>query len=153
MMALWNIRLLGGLQVEGADRVITRFRTQKTAALLAYLAYYRDRPHPRTGVPMAARAVLDKERPSARRIAGEAGHLQIRENQVVMALANSAQRVGSVGAGIYQVAIMLQDRLNGGQHIRLIVHYEDTDGRVCLSHRHRRERRELLLKCLDAKSA
>ena len=47
---------------------------------------------------------------------------------------------------------MLQDRLNCGQYIRLIVHYEDTDGRIGLSHRNRRERRELLLVWLDAKS-
>lgn len=44
--------MLGGLRVESvlADsaeetHAITRFRTQKTAALLAYLAYFKDRPH------------------------------------------------------------------------------------------------------------
>jgi predicted ATPase/DNA-binding SARP family transcriptional activator len=40
-------KLLGGLCIEQADRIITRFRTQKTGALLAYLAYYRERSHPR----------------------------------------------------------------------------------------------------------
>jgi DNA-binding SARP family transcriptional activator len=47
MDALWRIRLLGSLRAEGSQREVTRFRTQKTAALLAYLAYYRDRSHPR----------------------------------------------------------------------------------------------------------
>src|SRR5262245_46371009 len=42
-----KIVLLGGLRIEQADRIITRFRTQKTAVLLAYLAYYRQRPHSR----------------------------------------------------------------------------------------------------------
>jgi DNA-binding SARP family transcriptional activator len=43
----WRIELLGGLRVEGGGRTVTRFPTQKTAALLGYLAYYRDRAHPR----------------------------------------------------------------------------------------------------------
>ena len=39
--------MLGGLRVCQGERVITRFRTQKAAALLDYLAYYLDREHPR----------------------------------------------------------------------------------------------------------
>jgi DNA-binding SARP family transcriptional activator len=39
--------LFGSLQAERAGRLITRFRTQKTAVLLAYLAYHPDRPHAR----------------------------------------------------------------------------------------------------------
>src|SRR6266849_3176539 len=50
MDALWRFCLLGGLRAEGLGREVTRFRTQKTAALLAYLAYYRDRSHPRDGL-------------------------------------------------------------------------------------------------------
>lgn len=42
-----TIELLGGLQVRIGERVITRFRTQKTAALLGFLAYFLDRSHPR----------------------------------------------------------------------------------------------------------
>src|SRR5947209_7916825 len=45
MEALWLIELLGELRAIHADRVIARFRTHKTAALLAYLAHYADRPH------------------------------------------------------------------------------------------------------------
>src|SRR5579871_454339 len=41
------IQLLGGLQVQQGDQVVSRFRTQKTASLLAYLAYFRKRAHQR----------------------------------------------------------------------------------------------------------
>ncbi len=43
----WRIQLLGCLCAERDDRVIRRFRTQKTAALFAYLAYHRETSHPR----------------------------------------------------------------------------------------------------------
>ena len=36
---LWKIELFGGLRAVCADQILTRFRTQKTAALLARLAY------------------------------------------------------------------------------------------------------------------
>lgn len=45
--ARWRIELLGGLRAVGAGGTLTRFRTQKTGALLAYLAYHREREHPR----------------------------------------------------------------------------------------------------------
>src|SRR5437868_1661407 len=48
MEPLWHIELLGGLRAIHGDCAITRFRTHKTAALLAYLAYYADQPHSRT---------------------------------------------------------------------------------------------------------
>lgn len=47
MNTLCRVRLLGGLRVELDGREITRFRTRKTGALLAYLAFYRHRAHPR----------------------------------------------------------------------------------------------------------
>ncbi len=43
----WRITLFGGLRAQHGERVITRFRTQKTASLLAYLAYFLPRSHPR----------------------------------------------------------------------------------------------------------
>lgn len=43
----WRIELFGGLCLRHGQREITRFPTRKTAALLAYLAYYRQRPHSR----------------------------------------------------------------------------------------------------------
>ena len=47
MDAPWRIQLLGGLRAERGESVVTRFRTQKTALLLAYLAYYGRRAHSR----------------------------------------------------------------------------------------------------------
>ena len=47
MDARWRIEMLGGLRAVQAGRVVTRFRSRKTGLLLAYLAYYRDRPHRR----------------------------------------------------------------------------------------------------------
>src|SRR5258708_12088032 len=43
----WRIGLLGGLRAVQADRVVSRFQPQKIGLLLAYLAYYPQRPHPR----------------------------------------------------------------------------------------------------------
>ncbi len=42
--SLWRIELMGGLRVTGEDRVITRFRTQKTGTLLGALALNLGRP-------------------------------------------------------------------------------------------------------------
>lgn len=42
-----RIELLGGLRVRLGDRVITRFQTQKTGALLAYLALHAGKSFPR----------------------------------------------------------------------------------------------------------
>ncbi len=50
---MWTIQLLGGLSVRGPQRSATRFRTRKTAALLAYLAF-----HCRDGAPPCPREVL-----------------------------------------------------------------------------------------------
>lgn len=47
MDAPWRIELLGRLRATQGDRVVTRFRARKTGLLLAYLAYYIQRPHPR----------------------------------------------------------------------------------------------------------
>jgi DNA-binding SARP family transcriptional activator len=46
MAILWRIEFFGGLRARRDNEVITRFRTQKTAALLAYLAL-RPGPQPR----------------------------------------------------------------------------------------------------------
>lgn len=50
MVERWRIELLGGLRACGlpyGGRLITRFRTHKTGALLAYLAYNLRQQHPR----------------------------------------------------------------------------------------------------------
>jgi predicted ATPase/DNA-binding SARP family transcriptional activator len=41
----WRIALLGELRAEGDNRIVTRFRRQKTGVLLAYMAYYLQRSH------------------------------------------------------------------------------------------------------------
>jgi DNA-binding SARP family transcriptional activator len=43
----WQIKLLGGLQARQGDRAVAHFRTRKTGVLLAYLAVYPHRTHPR----------------------------------------------------------------------------------------------------------
>ena len=40
-----RIELLGRLRVKQGEREITRFRTQKTGAVLGYLAYHREPNH------------------------------------------------------------------------------------------------------------
>ncbi len=47
IMQTYRIQLLGKLQVDGAETTLTRFRTRKTALLLAYLAYHSAKPTPR----------------------------------------------------------------------------------------------------------
>jgi predicted ATPase/DNA-binding SARP family transcriptional activator len=47
MDAPWRIKLLGTLHATLGDRVVTRFRSQKIAALFAYLAYDMHRSHSR----------------------------------------------------------------------------------------------------------
>src|SRR5438067_1153082 len=44
---LWRVALLGDLRVEGAEGTIRRFYTHRAGSLLAYLAYFRRRKHPR----------------------------------------------------------------------------------------------------------
>jgi DNA-binding SARP family transcriptional activator len=73
---LWRIELLGWLQARQGERVLTRFRSHKTGSLLAFLAYYADRSHPREvlierlwpeGDPAAGRNRLRQSLSSLRR--------------------------------------------------------------------------------------
>ncbi len=43
----WRVEMLGGLRVVQSDRTISRFQTQKTGALLAYLALNLSAAHSR----------------------------------------------------------------------------------------------------------
>jgi DNA-binding SARP family transcriptional activator len=72
----WQIELFGWLRATQGDRVVSRFRTQRAGSLLAYLAYHRDRSHPREALierlwpesdPHLARASLRTELNSLRR--------------------------------------------------------------------------------------
>jgi hypothetical protein len=44
---VWRVTLLGGLRAEQRGMSIDRFRTRKTAGLLAYLAFHAGRRHDR----------------------------------------------------------------------------------------------------------
>ena len=46
-MAIWRLFLLGGFRLERPGETITRLRTQKTVALLAWLALHPNREHGR----------------------------------------------------------------------------------------------------------
>ena len=76
MAAQCWVQLLGELRVQQGDRAITRFRTQKAGALLAYLAYHLEQRHPRErlidllwpwSAPEAGRTNLRTELASLRR--------------------------------------------------------------------------------------
>ena len=43
----WRIEMFGGMRAQSGDLTLTRFRTQKTALLLARLAFFPRRTHPR----------------------------------------------------------------------------------------------------------
>lgn len=47
MSGVWRVELFGGLRAVCGDQAVSRFRSQKTAALFAYLAFYRDLSHAR----------------------------------------------------------------------------------------------------------
>jgi hypothetical protein len=72
----YRIMFFGGLSVRQGQALITRFRTQKAAALLAYLAYFPQQAHPREvliellwpgGEPQASRASLSQALSTLRR--------------------------------------------------------------------------------------
>src|SRR5438876_7932855 len=44
---MWRIELFGGIKALGGSTVVSHFETRRSACLLAYLAYYRGRLHPR----------------------------------------------------------------------------------------------------------
>lgn len=66
MTESWYIRLLGGLSAAQGEQVISRFSTQKTGGLLAYLAFYRERSHLREALQERfwSQSSLDKARSS-----------------------------------------------------------------------------------------
>src|SRR5436305_5130376 len=47
MLARWRIELFGGLRASCGERTVSRFKMRRVASLLAYLAYYPGREHPR----------------------------------------------------------------------------------------------------------
>lgn len=45
LISRWQVSLFGRLRLRNHDRECVRFQTQKTGEMLAYLAYFSDRPH------------------------------------------------------------------------------------------------------------
>ena len=43
LLGPWRIEMLGGLRAVNGVQVVTRFRSERTAGLFAYLAYHLDR--------------------------------------------------------------------------------------------------------------
>ena len=72
----WRVEMFGGLRVVQSDRTITRFQTQKTGALLAYLSLHKQTAHSREVLaemlwpgadPVAVRNRLNQAASSLRR--------------------------------------------------------------------------------------
>jgi DNA-binding SARP family transcriptional activator len=85
----WRIELLGALSAERDGRVVTHFETRKAGALLAYLAFYADRRHPRDVLaellwpdedPDATRPRLRQALASLRRVLQSPGDAPAREH-------------------------------------------------------------------------
>jgi DNA-binding SARP family transcriptional activator len=93
----WCIELFGGLRAIQGDTAFTRFRTQKTAALLAFLALYQKRAHARE--ELVERFWPDKE--------PEAGRTNLRATLAALRrqLEPSGTAMGSV---------LVADRMNVG---------------------------------------
>jgi non-specific serine/threonine protein kinase len=96
---VWTIRLLGGLKAERPDREITRFRTQKTGALLAYLAYHMARTHSRE-------ALIDMLWPDAPLDSGR--------NSLSIALSSLRHQLEP--PGVPAGSVIVADRLSVGLH-------------------------------------
>ncbi len=80
--AMWRIELFGGIRATCGSRVVSHFESRKAVSLLAYLAYYRDRMHPREVLaemlwpdedPVATRDRLRQALAAIRRLLGPEG--------------------------------------------------------------------------------
>lgn len=91
------VQLFGGLEVHYGFQTIRRFRTQKTGALLAYLAFYRDRTHPRE-------ALVEMLWPEANQQAG----------RLSLSVALSSLRSQLEPEGVPAHSLLLADRMNVG---------------------------------------
>src|SRR5262245_7178973 len=95
MEARCRVELLGGLRVLQNDRIVNRFSTRKTGVLLAYLACYRQHPHPRE-------ALVEMLWPGAALAAGRAS----------LSVALSSLRHQLEPPGTLAGSIILADRLS-----------------------------------------
>lgn len=94
-----QIDLLGGLRVRQGDQVITRFSTQKTAALLAYLAFQASRASSR-GKPQPREQLIEMLWPSSALQAGRAS----------LSMALSSLRHQLEPPGVPSATVLIADR-------------------------------------------
>src|SRR5882757_763797 len=93
METLFCIQMLGRFVVRQGSREISRFRTQKTAAMLAYLAFYKRRSHPRE-------VLIELFWPDSAPVAARTN----------LSVALNALRRNLEGPGIHAGAILIADR-------------------------------------------
>jgi predicted ATPase/DNA-binding SARP family transcriptional activator len=93
----WRIELLGGPRAVSGARTITRFPTYKTAALLAYLAHYRNQTH---GRDETAELLWPGDDPTA---------VRARLNQAVSTLRRQLEPPGTPPG-----AVLISDRIRIG---------------------------------------
>jgi predicted ATPase/DNA-binding SARP family transcriptional activator/Flp pilus assembly protein TadD len=96
--------MFGGLKVTQGNRVVTRFRTRKTASLWAYLAYYAHQTHPRE-------VLIEQFWP-------ESESLQSGRNRLSLAL--SSLRAQFEPPGVPEQSLIQADRWNIGLNAALI---------------------------------
>jgi predicted ATPase/DNA-binding SARP family transcriptional activator len=132
----WAIQLFGGLRTTNGERVFTRFRTQKTAALLAYLAYYQGRSH-------ARETLIDMLWPESEPESG-------RHN---LSLALSSLRSQLEPPGVSDGAVIVADRFSvelNPEAVTTDVNVFEQSVRRALQARNEPDRVELLAEAADA---
>jgi non-specific serine/threonine protein kinase len=93
----WRIQLFGTLRLTSGERTVTRFRTQMTGSLLAYLAYHGGRPQPRE-------VLIDMLWPDAAPKAGR-GRLSIALSSLRSQLASADQSAELIVADSFTVGL------------------------------------------------
>jgi predicted ATPase/DNA-binding SARP family transcriptional activator/class 3 adenylate cyclase len=135
----WRIDLFGGLRVHielgENSREITRFRTQKTGGLLAYLAYYLHRNHPRE-------VLIDKLWPDALPNA--------RQNSLRVALTSLRHQLEP--PGVPPGSVIISDRSTvrlNPEVVRTDITEFEQAVRAARDVEHSLERKQLLIRVID----
>lgn len=130
----WHIRLMGGLRIESGETVLTRFRSQRAAALVAYLALFPQRSHSREELaelfwpdadPEAGRANLRASLLMLRRSLEPEG---VPEGSVI--LANGRQHIALnreriwLDVAEFEAALQAAGRVSGGDPAEQTRHRE-----------------------------
>jgi DNA-binding SARP family transcriptional activator len=102
-----RIELSGGLRVHREGRVIARFPTHKAGALLGYLAFHRERTHPReslTEIFWSDSTPTDSLRESSHRL--------------VLRVLNTAGQPAAALQQFHELERLLKDKLNAAPSAR-----------------------------------